>query len=148
MYKTLVADDEEGIVTVLSEWLTSQGHQVSRASSGDSAIRLIAEVKPDLVITDISMQPVDGFQVLRAAKKQDPLMAVVMITGHRTAANDAMEAMGLGADDYICKPFSLQDLGRRVDNVLKYREKLRSNDSVVITEPYLRLAKMAQILKK
>ncbi len=148
MCKTLVVDDEQSMVTMLGEWLASRGHQVSQATCGESAIRLIAEVSPDLVITDIRMSPVDGFQVLRAAKKQDPLMGVIMITGHLTAANDAAEAMKLGADDYICKPFSLQELGRRTDYVLRYREKLRSQGTVLITEPYLRLAKMAQILEK
>ncbi len=123
--KILIVDDEPGILDPLCSWLSGEGYQVVTATAGDVAIGLIAKINPDLVIADIKMSPVDGMQVLRAAKKQDPLMAVIMMTGHLTTVEHAVDAMKQGADDYICKPFQLKDLGRRVEYALRYQTILR-----------------------
>ncbi|MSR65093.1 MAG: response regulator [Verrucomicrobiae bacterium] len=126
MSKILIVDDEAGILDVLQCWFSEQGHQITTTTKGDEAIRLLPQIDPDLVITDIRMSPVDGVQVLLAAKKYNPIMAVIMMTGHLTTTSDAAEAKKLGADDYICKPFQLEDFGRRVEIALKLREQLRT----------------------
>jgi len=121
MSKILIVDDEPCILEILSHRLTEQGHQTICASSGDAAVQLLPAVNPDLVLTDIRMIPGDGFRVLMASKQHDPLVAVIMMTGHLTNSNDCAEALKLGADDYLCKPFQLSDLDRRVQYALKYR---------------------------
>ena len=130
MSKILIVDDESGILEVLCCWFSDQGHQVTTATKAEVAIQLLPEVDPDLVITDIRMHPVDGVQLLLAAKKYNPMMPVIMMTGHLTSASDASEAKKLGADDYICKPFQLEDFGRRVDIALKCREQIRRGGTV------------------
>ena len=121
MSNILIVDDEPCILEILTYWLTEQGHQITCASSGEEVIQLLPTVNPDLVLTDIRMGPGNGFQVLMAAKRHDPLVAVIMMTGHLTTPKDGAEAMKLGADDYLYKPFQLSDLDRRIEYALKYR---------------------------
>src|ERR1051326_608311 len=126
MAKILIVDDETGILDILHCWFSEQGHQITTTTNGGEAIQLLPQIDPDLVITDIRMSPVDGVQGLLAPKKYNPLVAVIMMTGHLTSAKDATEAKKLGASDYVCKPFQLEDFGRRVDIALKCREQLRT----------------------
>lgn len=122
MSKLLIVDDEPNILEALNVWLTDRGHQITRASSGNAAIQLLPKVQPDLILTDVQMSPGDGFAVLLAAKRYDPLLAVIMMTGNLTSAEHCAKAMKLGADDYLCKPFDLPDLERRIAYALKYRQ--------------------------
>lgn len=107
--KVLLVDDEEKFVRLLAEDLADAGHEVTELTSGEAALRSLAQHGYDAVITDLKMVPVDGMAVLEAAKRHDPDIAVVVMTGYGTV-KDAVQAMKLGADDFITKPFDSEEL--------------------------------------
>jgi PAS domain S-box-containing protein len=103
MSKILLIDDEETIVRVMAMSLRSDGHEVVTALSGEEGITVFRETSPDLVLTDIKMPGMDGIEVLRKIKEQDPDAEVIIITGHGDIEN-AIEALKFGASDFINKP--------------------------------------------
>ncbi len=126
MAKILVVDDEPGMLEVLSTLLRQEGHEVVPTLSGEKALEIIGEQPFDLVITDIKMEPVDGMDVLRAAKRADPGFAVIVITAYATVET-AVEAMKLGAYDYVGKPFKVDELKLTVERALTYQSAIREN---------------------
>ena len=118
----LAVDDEEPILKLLRVNLALDGFEVVTASSGSSALELLQEHGPDLVILDIMMPDLDGFQVLELMRQRSNV-PVIMLTarGERTTLRDALV---LGADDYVTKPFSMQVLAARI------RAKLRRAETV------------------
>ncbi len=119
MAKILVADDDLAMVSVLSEVLKDNHHQVIPANSAPRAIELLKQQAPDLVLVDMEMpegQPT-GLEVLRQAKEFNRSIPVVMITGQATKER-AVEALRAGAQDFIEKPFQIDELVKRVGNAL------------------------------
>lgn len=96
-------DDEETIVRVMAMSLRSDGHEVVTALSGEEGLSVFRETSPDLVLTDIKMPGMDGIEVLRKVREQDPDAEVIIITGHGDIEN-AIEALKFGASDFINKP--------------------------------------------
>ena len=119
MAKILVVDDDPAMVSVLSEMLTENSHQVIPAGDADRAFALVKEQSPDLVIADIEMpegKPT-GLELLRQIKERDRSLPVLMITGYATKQR-VVVALRAGAQDFIEKPFRLDELIRRVDIAL------------------------------
>ena len=128
--KILIADDEESLVEFIGRALKKQGYRVITAYDGDNALFLIGEELPDLVILDLMMPLMDGWEVCRRAKS-DPAtkdMPILMLTA-RSSADDAVQGLDLGADDYMRKPFSLDELLARV-RVLLRRKKDEEKSSI------------------
>ncbi|GAC1551700.1 MAG: acetoacetate metabolism transcriptional regulator AtoC [Polyangiales bacterium] len=117
----LVVDDEKNLRKVLSEQLSRDGYDVHTAEDGEMAKELLAEHHIDLVITDLRMPKTDGMELLRWALAEDPDRPVVMITAHGTV-DTAVEALKLGAFDYITKPFDKTELRRVVAKALRTRD--------------------------
>ncbi len=115
--RILVVDDEAALRNVLSSELHTEGYVVSTASDGDEAIELLQAHSIDLVLLDIKMPRVDGFQVLRYVKEKLPQVKVIMLTGFADLKN-AIESKKLGAEDFISKPYDLVDLLTTVERVL------------------------------
>ena len=113
----LVVDDEEALRTVLSSELSSEGYLVDTASDGDEAITILQGKSFDLVLLDIKMPRVDGFEVLKFIKKTNPVMKVIMLTAFADLKN-AIESKKLGAEDFISKPYDLVDLLTTIERVL------------------------------
>jgi len=113
----LVVDDEEALRTVLSSELSSEGYLVDTASDGDEAITILQGKSFDLVLLDIKMPRVDGFEVLKFIKKTNPAMKVIMLTAFADLKN-AIESKKLGAEDFISKPYDLVDLLTTIERVL------------------------------
>ena len=101
--KLLVVDDDSLIRRSLAEMLRGEGYAVSEASTGAEALRVFAQVAPDLVITDFNMPEVDGLQLLRELRARKPELPVILVTGYGTV-EQAVEAMKSGAYDYVSKP--------------------------------------------
>ncbi|MCA9511653.1 MAG: sigma-54 dependent transcriptional regulator [Myxococcota bacterium] len=118
--RILVADDEESIRFVLREALESQGHRVSEVADGAAALRALDEGDFDLAFLDIRMPEATGLEVLERAKTASSETAVVIITAQSTFEN-AVEAMKLGALDYLTKPFSLAEVQALTDKALRTR---------------------------
>ena len=113
----LVVDDEDALRMVLSSELQSSGYEVGTASDGDEAINLVQTKKFDLVLLDIKMPRVDGFEVLKFIKKNYPTIKVIMLTGFADLKN-AIESKKHGAEDFVSKPYDLVDLLTTIERVL------------------------------
>ncbi len=113
----LVADDEKSIRLTVSQALASQGYDVVTATDGKMALEKITASPVDLLLLDIQMPGMDGIEVLQSAIAQQPSLKVVMISAHGSVDN-AVEAMKLGAVDYLQKPFTPSELRELVTRVL------------------------------
>ncbi|MEQ8665097.1 MAG: response regulator [Rhodospirillales bacterium] len=118
-HRIIVADDDELIVRLLQHKLSQRGIEVLTADDGDEAWRLAQQVRPDLVILDGMMPGMDGVEVLQRIK-QDPRTATVpvMLLSARDSGEDVVEALELGADEYMVKPFMPEELWARVRKIL------------------------------
>lgn len=126
MAKILLVDDEPSILSVLSVLLKAEGHEVLPIDNGAKALELIKASAFDLMISDIRMRPVDGMTLLKAARKQQPSMSVLMVTGYGSVET-AVEALKVGAFDYVTKPFKVDELLITVQRALEYNKALTEN---------------------
>lgn len=116
--KILVVDDEPDIVETLKFRLEAQGYEANGVSSGEEAIQKVKEADFDVVIADLKMPGIDGLGVLKAIKKIDAELPVIILTGHGTIET-AVKTMREGAYDYILKPLQQEELKKAVSNALK-----------------------------
>ena len=110
--RILVVDDEPQITRVLRTSLVSNGHEVTVAQDGAEAMELFLRAQPELVITDLAMPGMDGIQLTRAIRERSPVPVIVLSV--RSQDSQKVAALDEGADDYITKPFSIQELLARV----------------------------------
>jgi two-component system phosphate regulon response regulator PhoB len=118
MRKLLMADDESGVRSLVKMTLESDAYEIIEASDGEEALRLAREHRPDLMLLDVSMPGMTGFDVCRSLK-DDPEtegIKVIMLTA-RAQQMDMEEGQKAGADDYFTKPFSPVALLKKVDEV-------------------------------
>ncbi len=113
----LAVDDEAGILRLMKLELTGQGFRVITAGSGEEALRLVEEQRPDVVLLDIIMPQMTGLEVMRRLREQMNT-PVIMVTA-KDSDSDKVRGLELGADDYIVKPFSLEELSARIRAVLR-----------------------------
>jgi DNA-binding response OmpR family regulator len=118
MAKTiLVVDDEQRLVSVVKAYLEQEGFRVVTASNGREAIHVARQEKPDLIILDIMMPEMDGYEFLRVHRKERET-PIIMLTA-KVADNEKVIGLELGADDYVTKPFKPRELIARVRAVLR-----------------------------
>ncbi len=128
-FRILVIDDDEIAKDVVVSLLMKEGFTVTSARDGLEGIREIRTKDFDLIITDLKMPGADGIEVLKEAKRLKNNILVVIITAYGTLEN-AIEAIRLGAYDYITKPFKLQELLILVENAMKKHELMRENEEL------------------
>ena len=113
----LVVDDEKRILSLLDAYLEQQGFQVSTATNGKEALFVARHEKPDLIILDIMMPEMDGFEFMRQHRKERET-PIILLTA-KVEEDDKVIGLELGADDYVTKPFSPRELTSRVRAVLR-----------------------------
>jgi DNA-binding response OmpR family regulator len=124
MKKILVVDDEDDILHFLELVLREKGYEVVTASGGHEALTQAQIEKPDLVLLDIMMPQMDGWEVLKLLRVDEETANVpVAMLSARTEAKDRVQGLQEGAIDYICKPFSLQELLGKVESIFAQTEK-------------------------
>jgi two-component system KDP operon response regulator KdpE len=128
--RILVVDDEERIVRFIRLNLEHDGFQVMEAFTGQQAMDRLRETLPDLIILDVMLPDLDGFEVLRLIRENHDV-AVIMLTA-KGEEDDRIHGLELGADDYVTKPFSPRELVSRVRAVLRRTEGARSATSGLI----------------
>ncbi len=117
----LVVDDEEHITELLAMGLSMNGFDVERAATGRSALDAIERRRPELVVLDVMLPDLDGFEVarrLRQAEGAGTRVPVIFLTA-RDTTQDKIQGLRLGSDDYVTKPFSIEELVERVKAVLR-----------------------------
>jgi two-component system, NtrC family, nitrogen regulation response regulator NtrX len=122
----LIVDDEPSILQSLSGLLSDEGFEVAAASNGYEALKIIDKESPDLVLLDIWMPGMDGIETLKAIKKDNPLIQVIIITGHGTIET-AVKSTKLGAFDFIEKPLSIDKVIVAINNSLNFRRLEEEN---------------------
>jgi two-component system alkaline phosphatase synthesis response regulator PhoP len=117
MTSILVVDDKFNMRRMLEQYLTEQGFQIQTASNGVEALYTSRHFQPDLILLDIMMPQMDGYEFLRQFRKEKK-NPVIIITALEEEA-DAVRGLDLGADDYVIKPFRLHELTSRIRAVLR-----------------------------
>ena len=113
----LAVDDEAGILRLIKLELSTQGFRVITAENGETALRMVEEQRPDIVLLDIVMPDITGLEVMRRLRERTNL-PVILLTAKGSDA-DKVRGLELGADDYLAKPFSPEELSARVRAVLR-----------------------------
>ena len=118
MADILIADDEEGLREGLRQLLEGEGHSVRVAANGEEALAMFRDRRPDLVLLDVMMPLKSGYEVILRIRKEDPALQVIFVTS-KVADQDKVLGLGLGADDYITKPYSGPEMVARVEAALR-----------------------------
>jgi two-component system OmpR family response regulator len=116
--RVLVVDDEPTLTDLLSMALRYEGWQVKSAASGMAALTAARQFQPDVVVLDVMLPDLDGFQVLRRLREQTPTVPVLFLTA-RDAVEERIAGLTVGGDDYVTKPFSLEEVIARLRALLR-----------------------------
>jgi CheY-like chemotaxis protein len=115
--RILVVDDEPVVRNLIRDTLKGRGYELGFAGNGVEALEELAAGPYDLLLTDVVMPEMEGFELLKRAKKQDPGLRVVILTGY-SREHDISDFLLYGADEYLTKPFQVQELLETVERVL------------------------------
>ena len=121
MHRILIVEDDEDLVRLSTHWLEREGYQVEHAADGGAALKLLGrDPLPALVLLDVMLPKIDGFEVLRRirADRRTRTLPVVMVTSF-SRDRDAARGRELGANDYIVKPLHELDFLKRVEHIIK-----------------------------
>jgi len=125
--RVLVVDDEPNIVDVISMALRYEGFEVASAGTGADAVAAFAEQRPALVVLDVMLPDVDGFEVARRLASSGDGVPIIFLTA-RDSTEDVVKGLTIGGDDYVTKPFSLEELIARIRTILR-RSGIGETDS-------------------
>ncbi len=137
--KVLVVDDELALVRMISQVLTQQGFKVLEANSGQEALRILFTEKPDLVLLDVVMPGIDGWQTCSRIRDVSDV-PIIVLTGKRNTEEDVVRGLDAGADEYLSKPVGNRELVARVRAALRRTELATYKDKkerVVFNDNYL-----------
>ncbi len=126
--KVLIVDDEPAFVSLVEQVLTQKGYEVLTAGDGQEALRLLFAHRPDLVLLDVVMPKMDGWQTCNRIRDVSDI-PIVILTGKRTTEDDIVRGLDYGADDYLLKPMGNRELVARVRAALRRAELPSSADA-------------------
>jgi two-component system OmpR family response regulator len=131
--RVLVVDDEPSLAELLSSVLRYEGWDVRTAGDGLGAVRSAREFRPDAVILDVMLPDIDGFEVLRRLRQEQPRVCVLFLTA-RDAVEDRVAGITAGGDDYVTKPFSIEEVLARLRGLLRRADltRERSEDELCV----------------
>ena len=130
--KIMVVDDKPELRTLLKSYLTQEGFDVAVASDGREALFVARREKPDLIILDLMMPEMSGYDFLRTYSREADTPVIILTA--RLEENDKVLGLELGADDYVTKPFSPRELTARVRAVLRRLEKQQTSEQEILRE--------------
>jgi len=133
----LLVDDNPNILAIMSACLEKKGSSITKASDGRAGLEAIKKNSYDLVITDLKMPGANGFAILKEAKRINPDTIVIIASGNQQFES-AIEALHLGADSYLLKPFGVDELYRHINQCF---EKLEQKKRNMASDEYLRTLK-------
>jgi two-component system OmpR family response regulator len=127
----LVVDDEEHITELVAMGLGYNGFECERVATGRSALEAVAERKPDLIVLDVMLPDLDGFEVARRLRTNEGAgtrVLIIFLTARDTTA-DKVQGLRLGSDDYVTKPFSIEELMARIGAILRRAGEVAAADT-------------------
>lgn len=128
--KILLVEDDSTLSFIIQDALKREGFEVATASNGDSGLRSFQEFQPDIIIADVMMPKMDGFEMVRQIRLKAPSIPVLFLTA-RTSLEDVVKGFELGANDYIRKPFQILELVVRIKALLKRFTGNKSEDEII-----------------
>jgi DNA-binding NtrC family response regulator len=126
MSNILIVDDEQSYRQLLTLVFQSDGHQIRTAANGREAVELVNQEPPDVIVSDVRMPDMDGIEMLRAVREKHTDLGVVFMTAH-ASVESAREAFKLGADDFVTKPFDVEELKLIVKKTLEKQQLISEN---------------------
>ena len=120
--KILIVDDDSSMVRVISQVLSSKGYEMLESNNGQDALRLLYSQKPDLVLLDVVMPTMDGWQTCSRIRDISATIPIIMLTGRRKTEEDVARGLDYGADEYLIKPVGNKELVARVQAMLRRAE--------------------------
>jgi len=120
--KILIVDDDPAMVRLLAQVLTRKGYEVLESNNGQDALRLLYKDKPDLILLDVVMPAMDGWQTCSRIRDVVATIPIIMLTGRRKTEDDVVRGLDHGADDYLIKPVGNKELTARVQAMLRRAE--------------------------
>ena len=131
--KVLVVDDEENITFLLGSALRHFGFDVTTASTGRQGLDAVRSFEPDLVLLDVMLPDLDGFEVCRRMRQDGERVPVLFLTA-RDATEDRVRGLTLGGDDYVAKPFSLEEVVARIHAILRRHGRPSRTSQVIFAD--------------
>jgi len=120
--KILIVDDDPAMVRLLAQVLTGKGYEVLESGNGQDALRLLYKDKPDLVLLDVVMPTMDGWQTCSRIRDVSASIPIILLTGRHKTEEDVVRGLDYGADDYLIKPVGNKELTARVQAMLRRAE--------------------------
>lgn len=136
--RILIAEDDQGVRTSLTRALTFQNYNVTAVNDGAQALEAVDAQLPDLVILDVSMPHVDGLTACRMIREKHRSLPILMLTA-RHEVSDRVAGLDAGADDYVVKPFALEELSARVRSMLRRTHVSDETQNLVVADLILDL---------
>ena len=132
----LIADDDQAVLTMLYKVVRSNGIEADTAATGEEALALLEQKPYDLLLLDVNMHGMDGFQVVQAIRRRGLKLPIIIVSG-RKEDYDTLYGLDIGADDYVTKPFNPVTLGAKVKALIRRsRNHLPGVDSVIAAGPF------------
>ena len=128
--KILLVEDDSTLSFIIQDALKREGFEVSTASNGDSGLKTFQEFQPDLIIADVMMPKMDGFDMVRRIRVKAPAIPILFLTA-RTSLEDVVKGFELGANDYIRKPFQILELVVRIKALLKRSTGNKTEEEII-----------------
>ena len=131
MKKILVCDDEISILNMIKIFLTKEGYEVITANCGREALSLISSKSPDLIVLDVMLPDINGFDILKTISTKYKI-PVIMLTA-KSDTVDKILGLEFGADDYVTKPFDMRELSARIKALLRRMEDVQNYSSNIFS---------------
>lgn len=130
-HKILLAEDEESLGMIITESLETRGFEVVYCTNGEEAREKYLTEKPELLVLDVMMPKKDGFTLVKEIRESDPSIPIIFLTA-KSRTEDVVEGFGYGANDYLKKPFSMEELIVRMQALLGRKHSEKTSESIQI----------------
>ena len=131
----LIVDDDEAVLTMLYKVIKSNGIEADTASNGEKALDLVSRKRYDLILLDVNMHGMDGFQVIEELRRRKITVPIIVVSG-RKEDYDMLYGLDIGADDYVTKPFNPVILGAKVKALIRRSQSHTANTDLIVAGPF------------